>query len=76
MYSALRWERPAVRSVSSEAAATWVGVGKFSSVSATVGGVVDSGDGLKRATKRFFIDLAAAPDTWVLGLEEWIAASK
>jgi hypothetical protein len=50
-YSALRWDRPAVRSVSMDVAATDAGGGK------------PDGVGGKRSMNFFLIDAAAAPET-------------
>lgn len=58
MYSALRWERPAVRRVSILLPQTWDGVGKMWSWGSSV-------SGLNKATNLALIDFAAAPETWV-----------
>jgi hypothetical protein len=58
MYSALRWERPAVRSVGMSFEITWAGEGKDGCVSG------------KRAVNFLRIEAAAWPETWyVLALK-------
>ena len=54
MYSALRCERPAVRSVGMSSVRTWAGDGKA--------GWVEE----KRAVNFLRIEAAAAPDTWAV----------
>ncbi len=57
MYSAFRWDKPAVRRVVISAAATCEGVGNICSFSS-------AGEfGLKSATNLAWMDLAAAPET-------------
>ena len=56
VYSALRWERPAVRSSVISLPQTWVGVGNLCRDAS-------GSDLLKRATNLALIDFAAAPDT-------------
>lgn len=57
MYSAFRWERPAVRRVGMSFSTTWAGVGKNFAPSASFGGAS------KRETNLAFIEEAAAPET-------------
>lgn len=59
MYSALRWERPAVRRRSMGVVATREGGGKV-----TGSGAGEDVGGLNRATNLAFMDFAAAPETW------------
>lgn len=60
IYSALRSDRPAVRSVAISSAATCDGLGNTFEIGDSVGSV------LKSDTNLALIDFAAAPDTWFI----------
>jgi hypothetical protein len=64
MYSALRWERPAVRRVSRGVEATREGAGKEECESEEVGSRESGREGLKREMNLRFMEAAAAPETW------------
>lgn len=58
IYSALRCERPAVRSVAISFSTTWAGVGKCFELSPVLGGR------MKRELNLFLMEEAAAPETF------------